>query len=749
MHQPYPVPSDDEAQLVALESLEIIGSSRTAAFDAVLALALTITGCPVGAIGIMGGEFHWLKATRGLDLQGVPRKDLLCNYTLLQSEPLIVENLTQDARFAEHLFVREHGARFYAGIAVGAEGCPKVGTLCLVDDKPRLTTSDLEETLRSLGRVTDGLIEAHNQTSKAEALARLADRNARAIWRKTRLVAQTERVAKIGAWTYDIATNSLEMSDECYRIYDLTPGDPVELATLRLLRTPPFRARAQELYETMIETGESYDLTGEVVTITGRHRWVQLIAEAEQKDGKVVRMFGTTRDVTSEHEAERVLWRAAHYDALTGAPNRYHWTLKFARAFEEASRSSFPLSILIFDLDGFKEINDTSGHPTGDMVLREIAARIAANLPSDSFHARLGGDEFAVLLFGPFATAAVEKTAHAVVEAMRKPIVTGETSLQVSGTFGGATYPKDGETADELMKNADIALYQAKRSRRGSFLPFRPETGAVFDEKRRAIEIVASALDAGRLVPFYQPKVDLRTGRCIGFEALCRIEAADGTIAGPKQFHSALEDATIVSRICVAMLDRVTADIAGWYRGGIDPGRIALNVATADFIGGGLADRTLRRLKAMGLPPSALEIEIVENTLIGEDSGTVLSELARLVGEGIMVSLDDFGTGYASLTPLRDTPIRCIKIDRSFVAGLGGPSDSAIIVRSLVELGHDLKLSIVAEGVETEGQAKFLRDIGCDIAQGFLFGRPASQVATTAILMRRDVWSPIEKALAG
>ena len=734
---PYPIPANETDRLAALDRLKLVGTPRSLDFDSVLALALQTTGCRAGLIGLMQGDRHWFKAESGLGCSELPRCDSLGNHVLLQTEPMIIEDLTRDARFQGNPLVTERGVRFYAGVALAVEDGLNVGTLCLTDRSPRPATPELASALRHLGRVIETLLETHAKASNATALVAMAEARERDNYKATRILKQSAEMAKIGAWEFDVESQSFSLSDEAYRIHEIEIGAYLHIDEMQARFPLSDLHGVATRYKNAQRSGVGYEIMGEIVTARGTRRWAHRIVEVEKQDGKVVRIFGAVRDMTAEHEAEQALWRSAHYDTLTGAPNRHYWTLRLDQAFAQAVAGQTGLTILMFDLDGFKEINDTRGHAVGDAVLRDVASRLGKTVPADAFHARLGGDEFAVLLQTSLTAVEIETIVNRVLAAIQAPIVVGTLRLQIAGTFGSASFPTDAPTAADLMQKADIALYQAKRSHRSSFVSFRAEIGDLFTDKHQALDLVAAAIEQNRLVPFYQPKVDLKTGRATGFEALCRIEAEDGTILGPSQFLPALQDPVVSARIGAAMLDLVTADIASWLAEDLAPGRVALNVTSSDFAKGDLDRRILGRLAALDLPATAIEIEVTENTILGPEAQVVGETLHAMRAEGIVIALDDFGTGYASLTHLRDAPIHYIKLDRSFIAGLGRGADSAIIVRSIVDLGHSLGMRVVAEGIETKGQAEFLRAIGCDEGQGFLFGRPASRSAMRDILEER------------
>ena len=729
-----PLPGNETERLAALERLQIVGTPPAGDFDAVLALALQMTGCASGLIGLMEADRHWFKAEIGIGCREVPRDVSLGNQAMRQDGPCIIEDLARDTRFCDEPIVTVLGLRFYAGIALCVEGGLRVGTLCLGDRTPRAAVPGMAAMLERLGRVVEGLLESHAKAITAKGIANIAEARERELWKKTRMLEQSERLTKIGTWEMDLDSKLVSFSPEAYKIHEIDPGDPIDLSEIRGRWPKAHFEQSKRLFQKIIRDGQGYDYVAEIITARGTWRWMHSIIGAEQKDGKVVRVFGTIRDVTAEHEAEQKLWRAAHLDTLTGAPNRHHWNIRLDEAFVKAKSSQSGLTIMMFDLDGFKEINDTRGHSAGDAVLREVARRLGEALPEGAFHARLGGDEFAVLVEGAVCPAGIEAILRTLLATIKRPIVFDALRIQISGTFGCASFPGDAATLSDLMQNADLALYQAKRSHRSSFVSFRPEISGLFSEKRKAIDLAAAAIEAGRLVPFYQPKVDLKTGRPLGLEALCRIEAADGTILGPSHFLPALTDPASSARIGAVMLELVTADIAAWLAAGLKPGRVAINVASSDFENGDLDRRVLDRLAALHLPASALEIEVTENTILGKEAVMVGAALEAMRDKGIVIALDDFGTGYASLTHLRDAPIQCLKLDRSFISGLSRGGDSAIIVKSVVDLAHELGLRIVAEGIETRGQAEFLRAIGCDEGQGFLFGRPVSRAASRELL---------------
>lgn len=614
----------------------------------------------------------------------------------------------------------------FATREAGTDGAIELFGTTIALDQPAVAAQ-----VQQLGRLVRDAVIAH-VIAYEQQLARLD-----AAGRGDRLMALVEAMGQIGSWQFDVGKGCFAFSLAAGRLLEIDGGLTWTLDQVAALLAPEGSAEWFVKIRAAMETGRGFDIKAEAVTPAGRRIWIHHAVDTIVVGGAVRGLLGVMRDVTKDEAGEQILWRMAHIDALTGVPNRNYWTQRLQEAYARAKGADAYFNILMFDLDGFKEINDTRGHAAGDAVLCEVARRVSALTPETGFFSRLGGDEFALLLDGEISASDMEALVRLISTSIQLPILFEGHRLQISGTFGSACYPLDACNIGDLMQKADIALYQAKRSSRSSFVSFRSEIGDLFSDKRRAIDLVAAAIDQNRLVPFYQTKVDLKTGRFLCFEALCRIEAADGTVMGPGQFQQAFLDDATAARIGEVMLHVVTADMAAWRADNLAFRRVALNVVTADFAKGDFDARLLQRLRTLDLPATTFEIEITENTILGREANLVDAALRRLRDAGVTVALDDFGTGYASLTHLRDAPIQYLKLDSSFIGGLGRGPESAIIVRSIVDLGHSLGMRLVAEGVETKGQAEFLRAIGCDEAQGFLYNRPMSRDAARDFLLRQ------------
>src|SRR3954447_19088175 len=455
-------------------------------------------------------------------------------------------------------------------------------------------------------------------------------------------------------------------------------------------------------------------------------------------------VVGVITDVTRYREAEAHIRHMAHHDALTGLANRALFRERLGRALAAARRRGGPVAVLCLDLDRFKPVNDTLGHPVGDALLRAVAARLLACVREGDTAARLGGDEFAALEAGAGQPEAAEALARRLVEALSAPYEVLGHQVVVGASVGVALAPGDGGDPDELLKRADMALYRAKADGRGTFRSFEPGTDARL-QARRLLELdLRKALAAGELELHYQPLVDLRTGAVSALEALLRWRHPARGLVPPGEFVPLAEEVGLIVPVGEWVLARACADAAGWPGGG----RGAVNLSAAQFRGRELVAAVVGALAAAGLAPARLELEITETVLLRDGEAT-LATLRELRALGVRIAMDDFGTGYSSLGYLRSFPSDKIKIDRCFVRDLGASADCEAIVRAVTGLGGSLGIATTAEGVETEEQLERLRAEGCDEAQGFHLGRPMPAAEVAAFLSARDADRPPERDWRG
>jgi len=426
----------------------------------------------------------------------------------------------------------------------------------------------------------------------------------------------------------------------------------------------------------------------------------------------------TFEDVTERRRAEERMTHLAHHDTLTNLPNRSMFRERLDQALGEAKAQ--PLAILSLDLDRFKAVNDTFGHPAGDWLLKCVAKRLQHSVRSGKdVVARFGGDEFAIIQFGIRSVADAEKLAKRIVEIVGKPYRDKGREMHVGVSLGIALCPGDGQDADTLLTNADMALYRGKSEGRNVYRFFEPGMDALMRE-RRALEVELEAALARREFELdFQPILNIGSGKIVGAEALMRWRSPARGLVSPENFIPVAEETGLIVQLGDWALRKACNVAANWP----PDMRMAVNVSAAQIKSGGFARSVIAALAFSGLPADRLELEITETVLMDE-SDAVLKTLSQLRGLGVRIALDDFGTGYSSLGYLQRFPVDKIKIDRSFIHDLD-KRDTAAIVRTVIGLGAELGITVTAEGVETEAQLDMLRKAGCGEAQGYLIGVPA------------------------
>lgn len=422
----------------------------------------------------------------------------------------------------------------------------------------------------------------------------------------------------------------------------------------------------------------------------------------------------------------------ASHDPLTGLPNR---TIFQARLEELTSPDggSYPFAVIIVDVDEFKVTNDTLGHDTGDALLKMIAVRLRSFGRQGDIVARLGGDEFGLLLIGASDPKDVEQLSRDLMSSLSQPVQHEGKLIDCQASAGASLYIGQGAVSD-LLKEADLALYASKAAGRGTFRLYSPRMSSTMRVRQKMLAFAKSALEGNFVEPFYQPKVDLRSGRIVGFEALLRCRLRSEGLYGPHRISAAFDDSVLAPQIGDRMLSRVLTDIACWRAAKLNFGHVALNAAAADLCRPNFALRLLEQVKAAGLKPGDIQLEVTENVLLGRTAKHVQKTLELISHHGIKVALDDFGTGFASLSHLKQFPVDIIKIDRSFVRNLQVDQQDGVIVHALIGLAGGLGLEVVAEGIETTAQRDYLAALGCTTGQGFLFGKPEPSCRVPDIL---------------
>ncbi|RDJ22301.1 EAL domain-containing protein [Bosea caraganae] len=450
-------------------------------------------------------------------------------------------------------------------------------------------------------------------------------------------------------------------------------------------------------------------------------------------------------DITERKAAEaQARWQATH-DALTGLPNRLLFQERLQAALAALGEGA-TVSLFLIDLDDFKSVNDTLGHDAGDALLIEAAIRLSRHVEPDDLVARLGGDEFVVLSTRAFSPAAAQAKADLLLAALRVPVEHAGQAISARASLGIALAPQHDREPVELMKDADLALYRAKALGRNMAVIYEPDMRAAMNARVAICRELGEALAQDRILPFYQPQIVLATGAIDGFEALARWRHPQRGIVPAAAFQQALEDPETSQAIGDAILRQAIADLRGWLEAGIDVPRVWVNLAPGVFRDPSLPQKFLALLDAAGVPAERFGVEVTETVLLTRNGGDAERALKALRESGVRVALDDFGTGYASLTHLRRLPVDLIKIDRSFVRHLAEGGEDAAIVRAIINLAADMKLDVIAEGVESREQQEFLLGHGCGFGQGYRYSRPIA-ASRVPWLVRQGGLLPAEPAL--
>ncbi len=445
--------------------------------------------------------------------------------------------------------------------------------------------------------------------------------------------------------------------------------------------------------------------------------------------------YGVARDITERKRAEQIIAFHAYHDALTGLPNRALFLDRLKQAIAHARRHQRRLGVLFVDLDRFKLVNDTYGHLKGDLLLQHTAARLRKCLRSTDTLSRIGGDEFLALVSDLDAREDALAVARKILHELNQPFFLGDGEFTIGVSVGIAVHPEDGSSEEDLIRNADIAMYHVKRRGKNAAAFFSPDMSASFSERIRLENDLRGALQRAELELHFQPIHNVRTGAIERVEALLRWHHPVHGLLGPGRFISIAEETGLVHAIGDFVLQSACAQLERWRAGGFADLGVAVNLSPREFDRIDLVDRVLDAVERHHLPPHALEVEITENVLI-EDVDAVARKAALLREHGVGVAIDDFGTRYSSLAYLQSLPISAIKIDQAFVRDLGQKRESHAIVAAMIGIARGFGLGFVAEGVERAQHLESLTGLGCDVMQGFFFSRPMPAAEMSAYLAR-------------
>jgi len=698
---------NEDARLAALAQYDLLSESDDVDLNETVQLAARLFDAPIALVSLIERDTQTFKARIGLDVCETARDVSFCAHAIAQTDILVIPDALLDPRFATNpLVTGSPNIRFYAGVPLRSPGGYAIGSLCIIDHRPRNGFSDKDRAnLQSLATIVTDRLE----------IRRLAVAGA---------IGQT-RFENIAATSPDGIICADHHGDitfwnaACERLFGFTADGAVGKSLDIIVPERMRGGHGGGLQR--VAAGGKPRLVGTTVELDAvRQDGVEFPVELSLsmwREADQVSFGAIIRDIGERRANQTRLFNLAHLDNLTGLPNR---TVLLDR-IEESAKTE-PLAVLMVDLDGFKNVNDTLGHIAGDAVLRQVAERILKCVRSIDTVARLGGDEFAILMPNSLDQAAAAETADCIIAAIGAPYATDGQMVHIGTSIGIAFGPRDGEFAEDLLSAADLAMYQAKGEGRNCRRFFAsPLREAAIN--RRAFEgELRRAIDENEFELFYQPQVRMADGVLLGVEALLRWRHPVQGLLPPNDFLPTVESGLLAPEIGRWVMETACAQAVEMRRKAPEL-VVGVNVFGAQFSTGRLAIDVAAVLERTGLPPEALELEITENIVLRHDD-TMLAPLRALRKAGIGIAFDDFGTGFASLSVLKRYPLSRLKIDRSFIRDICTDRVDAAVVNAMVYLATSLGVEVIAEGVETEAQRDLLRGCGCTTAQGYLYGRP-------------------------
>jgi diguanylate cyclase (GGDEF)-like protein len=539
-------------------------------------------------------------------------------------------------------------------------------------------------------------------------------------------LSRAQKIAGMGSWEWNIRTGEIYWSDELYRIFGLMPDRErkIEMEWVFSLVNPVDLPAFKKVIFAAAKSGQPFNVVYRINSRAEGEIVVNSQGEVEcDRHGQAILVSGTTLDITARIRAESEIQQLINYDTLTGLPNRSLLHDRLRLAIAQASRDHHLVGVLFLDLDRFKSINETLGHRAGDKLLKTVAKRLAACVRESDTLARLGGDEFVAILLGVNNADGITTVAKKILTLVSEPVYVDGHEIYTSGSIGIAVYPMDGEDSHTLLKHADLAMYQAKEQDRNNFQFFSREMNVKVLERMMLENSMRKALEREEFFLVYQPQVDSRTGTIVGMEALLRWQHPEMGLLAPDKFIYLAEETGFIIPIGEWVLRNACRQNKAWQDAGLPLVRVAVNLSGKQFGQHRLDEVIAAVLMESGLDAQWLELEITESVIM-KNADSNVTMLTKLRDMGTSLAIDDFGTGYSSLSYLKNFPVNRLKIDRSFVRDITTNPDDAAIAEIIISMAQTLKLSVIAEGVETRAQMERLSFNNCVEMQGYLFSRP-------------------------
>lgn len=705
--RPYPLPENEEDRLLALEEYHLLDTPPEQSFERLTGLASRLFNVPIVLISLIERDRQFFKSHVGLNICETSREVSFCTHAIMRDDILVVPDATKDPRFSSNpLVLGPPFIRFYAGKPLATPSGVKLGTVCLIDTKPRFSFTEQDhEHLSDIA----SLVMEHMETRRLDFIRSVNQ-------------ARFESIARTSADAI-LFSNSQSLitfwNRSAERIFGYEEAEILNHSTELLIPDswlPLYKAEVERLRH-----GEQLQLADRIVELSGlRKDGTEFPAEfslSVWREGAKSNAGAIIRDITERKEHEDRLFRLASLDPLTDLPNRGAWRERLGETLDAGK----PCTVLLLDLDHFKETNDTHGHSVGDAVLKEVAARLLSTCSDANMVARLGGDEFVILYDGSEDRRAWMIAAQ-ILSALCEPYAFSGQKAEIGVSIGIAFAPRHSQRPDELMGAADLALYRAKAAGKGQFTIFEPALRDVAVARRAFEEELRRAFVRQEFELFYQPQFSADSLRLTGAEALIRWNHPERGLLSPASFIDILGQKQTAPEIGDWILRTACRQAAKW-RERQTGFRIGVNLFEVQFRQGNLLENVRTILSETDLPAEALELELVENILLHNDRDTLrLLNALRTLGVGL--AFDDYGTGFASLSFLKRYPVSRLKIDRTFVRDVDSDPEDEAVVRAILYLGRSFGMEVIAEGVETETQLALLRKHGCGEVQGYLFGHP-------------------------
>ncbi|KGA34221.1 diguanylate cyclase [Pectobacterium brasiliense] len=710
-----PISKDEDKRLAALREYGIKNVLFDPGLSNLISLAANIFSVPIVLVSLVETERQLFAASVGVPFCETPRDISFCAHTILKKKIMVVHDALKDARFKNNpLVVGVPYIRFYAGIPLMTPSGHAIGTLCIIDLKPRTTfTKRDEHNLHDLASLVMDKLEMR-RLELARKASQVRFENIANTSPDTILCVNEKGM--ITFWN-TAAEHMLEYTDE-----------EIIGRSINTIVPDAFVVQLNHLVTDRDSLMKGVTLELNVQAKSGSMVPVEL-SVSMWEDNDNVSYGAILRNITERRRNEERLFLLAHLDPLTGLANRTLLTSNL----ETALKNEPAVCIMMVDLDGFKDVNDSLGHSSGDNILVHVAKKIKATVRSGDVVARMGGDEFALLFPGLSDKKVAGKIAEQIIHEISQAMVIDDHQINISASIGAVLYPEYGLTVQDLLTSADLALYQAKSEGRNCYRFFTRELLEVFQAKHAFQLEFVRAYEQHEFEMFYQPQVKLATNEIVGAEALLRWRHPERGLLSPAAFLTALENGPWAERVGDWIVETACKQAAEWSQASDRYFRISINLFSAQFRTGMLEQKIMDILARTGLQPSSLELEITENIILRYDE-SMLQPLNTLREAGIGIAFDDYGTGYASLSMLKNYPVTRLKIDQTFVRTMCESPPDAAIVRAILYLGKSFGLGVIAEGVETLEQSERLRGKGCEEAQGYLFGHPMPAEEFTQLL---------------